>query len=71
MQKFVVEVFYCAPSISLTLDEEQNAEIKYVNRLIEKIIDTYFQSIGRKLSVLEGPLVAARGDGKCYTFYFR
>ena len=28
-----------APSISLTLEKEQNAEIKYANGLLEKIID--------------------------------
>ena len=34
-----LEEYVGAPSISLTLDKKQNAEIKYANGLLEKIID--------------------------------
>lgn len=34
-----LEEYVRAPSISLTLDKKQNAEIKYANGLLEKIID--------------------------------
>ncbi len=34
-----LEEYVGAPSISLTLEEEQNAEIKYANGLLERIID--------------------------------
>lgn len=34
-----LEEYVGAPIISFTLEKEQNAEIKYVNGLLEKIID--------------------------------
>ena len=33
-----------------------------------RAIDNYFQSIRRKLSILERPLVTSRGDGKSYIY---
>lgn len=39
MDRVELEEYVGAPSISLTLDEEQNAKIRYANGLLEKIID--------------------------------
>ena len=39
MDRVELEEYVGVPSISLTLDEKQNAEIKYANGVLEKIID--------------------------------
>jgi RNA-directed DNA polymerase len=39
MDRVELEENIGAPSVSLTLNKEQNAEIKYTNGLLEKIID--------------------------------
>ena len=41
---------------------------KLIFRANNRSIDRYFQSIRRRLSILERPLVTSRGDGKSYIY---
>lgn len=48
------------------ISNERLANLIY--RVNNRAIDRYFQSIRRRLSILERPLVTSRGDGKSYIY---
>lgn len=51
------------------IKDMSNEELaKLIFRANNRSIDRYFQSIRRRLSILERPLVTSRGDGKSYIY---